>query len=461
MAALAAGALTLAACSGGGGSTSRDLTGSNLASNNVQAPSNPAPPQYGSKLSSDLKVGYVTSSGGPGAAFELTANGGHVIAKLIHNDNAKVTVQYADDLGSDSGSTAAVEKLINNGATVIVYGSAGPQVDAGVKAAAARNVAVILPYDTNAAVASSNSNAFSTALTNSQVSDKLVEYGTKEQNYRRFAIVYDSTDSLATPSKDAFIAELSKSGRSPVAQLSVGGPDTTPSEGETPADEAAQEQPQDQELSTSEGESLRTQLIAVGDSKPDVLAVFGSANFVFDVAVEWHTTGLSAAWMISPRAAVPQLGLFDANAFAPPLRSPLSTGIAGGPWIQTVPVLNYFSTRDQVKKDSIADLSVADVISADAGLIAVAAAEAAGSSDGSKIMSELSSLSFDGIGAKYAFKGSQGVTLDDYAIVGYNSETSSENTYVGKQYPSVKTNGGFFVGLEGTAPMLQNINPFE
>ncbi len=202
-------------------------------------------------------------------------------------------------------------------------------------------------------------------------------------------------------------------------------------------------------------------LKALGETDPQALFVFGDAGQVFKILPEWRVAGLEAQVAISPRAAVPTLSSNDINAIAPPVRNgTISVGLAGGPWLETDAVLNYYAKRKDAAKTTSADVTLADVASADAGLIAVAAAEEGGATP-QGIRSALDGLQFQGIGADYDFQTRIGVTPGDYAIVAYNREPSSANTYVGQQYPDPKTSGGFWVALPGTAPSLDNLDRFE
>lgn len=99
-------------------------------------------------------------------------------------------------------------------------------------------------------------------------------------------------------------------------------------------------------------------------------------------------------------------------------------------------------------------------MSCGAALAIVAAAEKGGTS-ASDIRRTLAGMSFDGVGGSYTFENRAGVDEDDYAITAYNREPSAAQTYVGKQFPDVRTQGGFFVAVPGTAPSLENLNRFE
>ena len=86
-------------------------------------------------------------------------------------------------------------------------------------------------------------------------------------------------------------------------------------------------------------------------------------------ATELNVLGAGSQMMVTPRAATPTLSSQDINALTPPVRNgTLSTGIAGGPWDPTPAVVNFYRARNEAKGDSAADLSNADIISADAGL---------------------------------------------------------------------------------------------
>lgn len=451
------------ACTGGpqAPAATEDETWSNLASENLEPPSGPKAPEYGARLAGRLTIGYVYSGGGAGKNFGLLANGGQVVPALA--SKSKVDVRYEDDHGTADGARLAVSKLVSAGAAVIVYASIGEQLDSGIKAAAKGGVPVILPYSNDPNLVSTNTNAFTIALTRQQIADKLVDYSIHDKRYRRFGIVFAPDDPGATAEKDAFVAALGTTGNVPVAELArAAGRVDTPAK-ET---EAAQRTPPDEILSVTAEASLGEQLATLGAAGPDAIAVFGSSQFVFEVLATWQTTGLATTFLISPSAATPTLSQLDMTALAPPLQSPLSVGLAGGPWIQTPAIMNFYRTRDQLRKTAGYDLSVADILSADAGVIAIAAAEKAGSSVPKAILAAMAELSVEGIGATYTFGNRSGgnhsgVNIDDYAITAYIREESAQYTFIGKQYPDIREAGGYFVAVEGTAPTVKDLDPFS
>lgn len=352
------------------------------------------------------------------------------------SDNGMVEVISEDDLGTPQGAVEAVDGLISEGADVIVYGSVGPQVEAGVAAAEARGVAVILPYDSTQLLVERHDNAYMTALPDPSVAQKMVEYATQERGYTKVALIWDKTDPYAISLQAHARAALADQGLTSVADL-------------------------DYEPSVDVTIKLRERLTAVGEKAPEAVFVLANSSNTFKLVTEWHVTGQAAQMFIAPRAATPNLSSEDINALTPPIRiGTLTTGIAGGPWNPTPAVVNYYESRDLAKKSATANLDVADILSADAGLIAVAAAEKGGST-ASGVLKGLDGLVFDGIGATYDLATAYGVTKDDYAITAYNRETSASQTYVGAQFPDVRSAGGFWVAVPGSAPSLENINVFE
>ncbi|MCC7075657.1 MAG: hypothetical protein IT198_00885 [Acidimicrobiia bacterium] len=517
--------VTVAGCNSSqkaGDGDTRDLSGGNYETGQ-QAPSDTKVPDYGKDLAAPLTIGLVISSAGDGKDFQNLANGTHVVPALVEGDtggddagadsqepttttrpaevengddtaslgssgdgesaaesdasttttttgpdgaaedetgsdgstsssstttttkapsvesssgDGMVEVVSEDDLGTPEGAVVAVNTLIAEGADVIVYGSVGPQVEAGIAAAEARGVAVLLPYDSTQRLVDEHDNAFMTALPDPAIAKKMVEHATQDRGYTKIAVIWDKTSPYAV-SLQAYAREaLAAQGLTPVANL-------------------------DYDPATDVTIALREKLTAVGDAAPEAVIFYANSSNTFKLITEWHVTGQAAQMYVAPRAATPNLGAEDINALTPPVRiGTLSTGIAGGPWNPTAAVVNFYDSRDRAKKAAAANLDVADIVSADAGLLAVAAAERGGSTpDG--VLEGLDGLAFDGIGATYDFATAYGVTQDAYAITSYNREQSASQTYVGSQFPDVRSAGGFWVAVPGTAPSLENINVFE
>src|SRR5579875_1473006 len=118
-------------------------------------PATPAPVQLteAAGLKTPLHIGMVVttaSNPGEGADDLPLAEGAQVAAYRL---GSHATLDVADDHGTASGAVAAVKQLISEGAAGIVYASEGSHVTAGLTTAAAANVPVLLPYDTDPAVA--------------------------------------------------------------------------------------------------------------------------------------------------------------------------------------------------------------------------------------------------------------------------------------------------------------------
>jgi hypothetical protein len=487
--AIAALALVAGACSGERGVSRNDPNrGGNIAGSDLQAaPKGTGAVSYGTDLKDDLTIGLVISSAGPGKDFQQLAAGTQVVPVLAKaeeeekkpaptttqppvsddadeestdatsGDDAQsgapegasseddstsgtpagpvVEVVTADDLGTPEGAVAAVAELADQGADVIVYGSVGSQLVAGAQEADRRGLAVITPYDASTTLMNTAQNVYTIALPDKLVADKLVDYLTSDRSYERFGIAWDKADPTAVAQSSAAEAAIVADGDPSPARYGLG----------------SDEQPI----------QIRKGLKALGETDPQALFVFGDAGQVFKILTEWRVAGLEAQVAISPRAAVPTLSSNDINAIAPPVRNgTVSVGLAGGPWLETDEILNYYDKRKDASKTTSVDLTLADVASADAGLIAVRAAEEGGSTPAG-IRSALDGLKFKGIGADYDFQTRIGVTPGDYAIVAYNREPSSANTFVGQQFPDPKTAGGFWVALPGTAPSLGDLDRFE
>lgn len=427
-------AVTIAACSSGTdafGGDSRDLTGSNFAGRRLAGPSGPDVPSFGKNLDTRLTVGVVISSSGTGKDFQQLANGSRVVPVLVGSDDVEVKVE--DDRGTPEGAAAAVAKLRDEGAVAIVYGSVGPSVDPGIKAAAAAGLPVVLAYDGTPALLADNPNAFSLALPTPAAADKMVDFAVDDRKYAKTAILWDRDTAYGQASAQAVRDALAQRGRTPVFDAGFGVADPT----------------------------LRPLALQAGTTDPDSIFVMGDATSAYRMINELHVTGTGAQMFLAPLAATPTLGSQDINALAPPVRiGTLSTGLAGGPWNPTPAVRAFYDRRTEASGKTTADFGVADIVSCDATLAIVAAAEKGGTSAG-EIRRTLDGMSFDGVGGSYTFKNRVGVDQDDYALTAYNREPSASQTYVGRQFPDVRTQGGFFVAVPGTAPSLENLNRFE
>lgn len=427
-------AVAVSSCSSGTdafGSDPRDLTGSNFAGRRLAGPSGPEVPSFGKNLDKKLTVGVVISSAGTGKDFQQLANGSRVVPALVGSDDVEVKVE--DDRGTPEGAAAAVAKLKDEGAAAIVYGSVGPSVDPGIKAAAAAGLPVVIAYDGTPALLQDNPNAFSVALQTPDVAEKMVGFGIDERKYSKPAILWDRDTAYGQAGAQAIRDALAKRGRTPVFDAGFGIAEPT----------------------------LRPLAVQTGTTDPDAIFVMGDSTSAYRMINELHVTGTGAQMFISPFAATPTLGSQDINALAPPVRiGTLSTGLAGGPWNPTPAVRAFYDRRTEVSGKVTADFGVADIVSCDATLAIVAAAEKGGTS-ANEIRRTLDGMSFDGVGGSYTFKNRVGVDKDDYAMTAYNREPSASQTYVGKQFPDVRTQGGFFVAVPGTAPSLENMNRFE
>ena len=113
------------------------------------APVNPAGVALSSKATTVVHIGLVVSPGSPegeGRDVASLAQGARVAEVRFNQRGKKVVLDVADDHGTAVGARAAVTTLQGQGVVGIVYASEGPHVAAGLAAAAAAHLAVLLPY---------------------------------------------------------------------------------------------------------------------------------------------------------------------------------------------------------------------------------------------------------------------------------------------------------------------------
>lgn len=128
----------------------------------------------------DAAIGVVLTFGdgaAEGAEWNQAAQGAVVAQKRLALGGADIRLLVEDDLGTSRGSEAAVRSLAEQGVAGIVYASSGAHVEAGVAAATAAKIPVILPY---AVVPSKSSGVWSLApddaSTGAAVTEAIAEF---------------------------------------------------------------------------------------------------------------------------------------------------------------------------------------------------------------------------------------------------------------------------------------------
>lgn len=99
---------------------------------------------------SDLKIGVVVSlSGSPdeGAQWREAAEGAEVAAYRYGLGDVEVELVPVDDKGTDAGSEAAVDELVDAGVAGIVMATEGSHTAGGLQRASAADTPVLLPYE--------------------------------------------------------------------------------------------------------------------------------------------------------------------------------------------------------------------------------------------------------------------------------------------------------------------------
>lgn len=97
------------------------------------------------------KIGVVLTLGSgeaEGSQWHQAAQGAVVAQERIRLGGNDIELVAEDDLGTASGGVDAVDSLINQGVSGIIYASSGDHLHDGLKAATDAGVPVILPYDT-------------------------------------------------------------------------------------------------------------------------------------------------------------------------------------------------------------------------------------------------------------------------------------------------------------------------
>lgn len=103
-----------------------------------------APPEN-AKIGVVLTLGEGTSEG---SQWHQAAQGAVVAQQRLQLGGHDVELITEDDLGSETGSAEAVETLLEQGVSGIIYASSGTHLNEGLQAAETAGIPVILPYET-------------------------------------------------------------------------------------------------------------------------------------------------------------------------------------------------------------------------------------------------------------------------------------------------------------------------
>lgn len=109
----------------------------------------PAPVALALKVTAPVRVGLIVSTNSPegeGRDLAPRAAGARVAEVRFNQHGTKVVLDVQDDHGTVQGARTAVKALAASGVVGIVYASEGSHLAAGLTAAAAAHLPVLLPY---------------------------------------------------------------------------------------------------------------------------------------------------------------------------------------------------------------------------------------------------------------------------------------------------------------------------
>jgi hypothetical protein len=110
---------------------------------------NPAPVSLSADIASPIRIGLIVSANSPegeGRDVAPLAQGARVAALRFNQHGTKVVLEVKDDGGTAQGAKDAVAALSALGVSGIVYASEGEHLAAGLAAAHAASLPVLLPY---------------------------------------------------------------------------------------------------------------------------------------------------------------------------------------------------------------------------------------------------------------------------------------------------------------------------
>lgn len=366
------------------------------------------------------KIGLVVSTAGPGKDVRDLAAGAYVaLHRLTASDPGQVVLVVEDDEGTEAGAAAAVQRLADEGVLGIVYASAGDHMRAGVAEAAARDLAVLAPYNGELALTESG-HAFLTGPSDAQAAAELASRVT-DRRLERVVLVHQ-----AGAYGDAGREALARAGL-PVQSAVVVAPDGS--------DAAA---------------AARTVVAA----EAGAVVVWADLDPSLRLLSELKAVGVGVPTLFSPRVAVPAFGRVQQGLTAPAATDGLlSAGVWAGPATPSAFVDAFYLGRDEAAAAGTrANLTAADIRSHDAVLALVAAAaDAASAGPGglnpAGVLAALRDVeSFPGAaGVPLRFRTGAAVADSDVALLTYSTVVDGRG-----RVPDPATDGGHWMAVAGT-----------
>jgi branched-chain amino acid transport system substrate-binding protein len=365
------------------------------------------------------KIGLIISGQGPGNDVQGLAAGAYAAAYRLNGakpGNGTVQLIVKDDNGDAGTAVAAVDDLASQGVAGIVYGSVGDQMGPAVKEAAAKGLAVIAPYTSDASLTSQGATTFLTGPTDAQQMAKLTSYANGKLKASHIAILHQHG-----AYGDAGVAALKGAGVTPVADIAF----------------------------DSNESDLKAEVTKAVNAGADGIVVWAADNANVTKAVTAADLDNAAVQlMVSSRGATPNFGKSQNTMLAPSAQDGLlSAGTWAGAWTPGQDVDNFYAAKGLAVKDGgvSADMSNADIRSHDAVVAIANAAKAASSNQAAPVLAALRQLKISGTGVPLDFSKQIAVADASVAVLAYSTIDDGSG-----RYPDPSTAGGHWVAVRGT-----------
>ena len=348
-----------------------------------------------------IRIGVVVTGAatrGEGAEFLAPAAGARVAEFRLDGVGNQVDLQVVDDRGSAEGAAAAVRQLVGAGVAGIVYASNGSHVASALDVAAAGSTAVLLPYETRAAL--TGDSTWHTGPSDEQVASRVSEL--LADRGQRLPLV------VGADGAGAALGELV---------------------------------PADHRVVVTPGDALAGQVTAaaaaLGDGRADGIVVDASAETSAEVVAALQGLAPQAPVVLGPAALSPsfatRLGDLGRAGGATTAGQFLTVGPAAADSSTDQGVVDFLAAVRLAAQDAdlpalvgpeafgVAAASTADIRSHDAVLAIAAAAAEAGSPEPASVLGALRGLTLDAgsglAGPALDFGQPQALADDDVAVL--------------------------------------------
>lgn len=358
-----------------------------------------------------LRIGLIYTTSGRGGDLASAVLGAAGLAQT-EAERQKVTVEIVDaDYAGDPARIAGELERLRDESDAIVVATDDPEAGAAITGVG--EIPVVHAFIGTDGIVGDADNVFRIAPTNDLQAETIAEYLVDRRNYKKVAVVTDTTPYGREGAAD-LAGAFARVGITPVVNRTF-----------------------------EPGGDVHTVVSEAGQEGVDAMVVWvDSPGEASRIVVETHRVGFAYQMVLSGNLATATFAK-NASAQVTPVAfrdGMLSVGTWAGPWFRLERIIDFYEAF-QTQNSALAPVQATAVY--DAVLALTAAARAEGVTPDELIAGLESLQDFEAAGVPITFTAGkhEGVDRDDLAMLSFTKDQDSAG---GDFMPEVDTGGGFF-----------------